>query len=293
MPTDLAPARVVRFYGNREYALDLLRQSRVSLVHVRCLNDPFDPYCFFETDFGESLTSLLYHVRLNHASDYAWFQANLADGKWLSLVDQVRTLMTRTRNTTFVLSTCAEMQETRPEQNLYMWGHYANGHRGIAVEFSAEKLAKDLIAHNRSVGGPDIAADDIWAKMEYADSLPPLTAEQIFEFAKQELEIALARKTERSITAVEQYYRLNMRIKGRVWSQENEWRLMWRNDEIASDVYQLPISASSINKIFLGMSLADDARDEVIKTAREKFPGAAILQTRRKNGEFALRFERP
>ena len=49
--TDPPPATVTRFYGTADYALDVIRAKQIAFVHVSLLNDPFDPYCFFETDF--------------------------------------------------------------------------------------------------------------------------------------------------------------------------------------------------------------------------------------------------
>jgi hypothetical protein len=56
------PKHVVRFYGNVDFALDTVAHRQAILVHVSNLNDPFDPYFFFETDFGEKYSALLEYI---------------------------------------------------------------------------------------------------------------------------------------------------------------------------------------------------------------------------------------
>ena len=128
--------------------------------------------------------------------------------------------------------------------------------------------------------------------MDYSDSLPPITAEELFRYAKQEIEIATGKKTERSDTGVDGYYKRIMTVKGRVWSTENEWRLMWRNDEVAASVYKCPIGAPSITKIFLGMSIEATDREQIKRAVRSNFPVVDILQARKVHGSLAIRFER-
>jgi len=47
------PQQVTRFYGTVNYAMDVIKNKQIAFVHASMLNDPFDPYCFFETDFEE------------------------------------------------------------------------------------------------------------------------------------------------------------------------------------------------------------------------------------------------
>jgi len=61
-----APAAVTRFYGTVDYALDVIRTKQIAFVHVSLLNDPFDPYCFFETDFEGKYQNLLRYVKQHH-----------------------------------------------------------------------------------------------------------------------------------------------------------------------------------------------------------------------------------
>jgi hypothetical protein len=55
------PQQVTRFYGTVDYAMDVIKNRQIAFVHASMLNDPFDPYCFFETDFGDSYQNLIAH----------------------------------------------------------------------------------------------------------------------------------------------------------------------------------------------------------------------------------------
>jgi hypothetical protein len=65
--------QVVRFYGNFDFALDAIANRQVTFIHVTKLNDQFDPYFFFETDFDVSYTRLVDYVREKHPTDFSWF----------------------------------------------------------------------------------------------------------------------------------------------------------------------------------------------------------------------------
>ena len=98
-------------------------------MHVSKLNDPFDPYCFFETDFQGKYQNLPMHVRKNHPSDMPWFRAHVTPQNWGNAVNDLETHLQNVRETAFVLSTSAANSGIHPKENLYMWGHYASGHR--------------------------------------------------------------------------------------------------------------------------------------------------------------------
>ena len=142
------PCQVTRFYGNVDFATDVIANKQITFVHASLLNDPFDPYGFFETDFGDSYPNLLKHVREQHPSELPWFRARVTAESWGRTVIELKAYLRRLRDTTFVLSTCAEYPGVRAEHNLYMWGHYANGHRGIAIEFNTQALTEAVLEHH-------------------------------------------------------------------------------------------------------------------------------------------------
>jgi hypothetical protein len=284
------PARVARFYGTVEFAIDVMQNKRITFVHASQLNDPFDPYGFFETDFGDSYSNLVKYVREKHPADLPWFRASVTVQSWGTTVIELKAYMKRLRGDTFVLSTCAASPDLRPEHNLYMWGHYANGHRGIALEFNTDALARAVLKHHADMRGNPLAQESVWAQIEYAKSFSPISAEYVFQFMKQEKEIATRRRAERALTDLDRYYNRMATIKSDVWQREHEWRLMWRNDETEDKIYKCPIGEDAITAVYLGMILDPDSREKIASAMAHNFPGVPILQARKRHGDLALEF---
>ena len=291
MPS-ITPPQVTRFYGTTDFALDVIENKQIAFVHALKLNDPFDPYGFFETDFEDSYAKLLQHVQKRHPNDLLWFSSSVTAQSWGQTVTELKSYLQGLRETTFVLSTCAEFPGVRPEHNLYMWGHYANGHRGVAIEFNTHALANAVLSHHAAVGETPLGETNVWAKMEYVKTFPPITAEDVYEFMKQEMELLARKITVRTPTNLDVYYSRMSTIKNDVWQNENEWRLMWRNDEIKERIFKCPIGSDAIASIFLGMMLAPDVRKRILSSGRQHFPAARIFQARKRHGDLALQFDR-
>jgi hypothetical protein len=112
--TMTAPVGVTRFYGKPNFALDVLENQYIALVRVTLLNDPFDPYGFFETDFN-SYVDLLKYVQKSHPHDRGWFRAHVTPQSWGSTERQLRNYMADLRRDTFVLCMSAPTSDAHPE----------------------------------------------------------------------------------------------------------------------------------------------------------------------------------
>jgi Protein of unknown function (DUF2971) len=254
------PPTVTRFYGNVDFALDVIRNTQITFVHVTLLNDPFDPYCFFETDFEAKYPNLLKHVRQHHPKDMPWFRAQVTPIIWGTTVHDIRAYLDKMRATTFMLSTSALSPDgLHPKDNLYMWGHYGNGHRGVAIEFDTEKLAAAVLKHHEIENAAPLNETSVWSKVEYAKTFAPIAAEDVFVFLQQEKLLELGKIAARRETPLDQYYRRMSIIKSDVWQSENEWRLMWRSLTTAPPIYKCPITQECISNIYIGQSFAGDA----------------------------------
>jgi hypothetical protein len=159
------------------------------------MNDPFDPYCFFETDFSGSYPNLLRYARSHHPTDMSWFRSKVTAKSWGQTVSDLRAYLEQLRATMFMLSTCAATDTLHPKDNLYMWGHYCAGHRGVALEFDTEKLSAAVLQHHESENKAPLAPQPIWGHAEYTETFSPISLSDVFEFLKQEQLIDSRRKT--------------------------------------------------------------------------------------------------
>ena len=284
------PRLVTRFYGNVDFAMDVLKNRQIAFVHVSMLNDPFDPYCFFETDFKESYQNLIAHVKYNHPSDLRWFRTQVTAQSWGKSVQGLKAHLQMVRKTAFVLSTSAAHSGFHPKDNLYMWGHYANGHRGLAIEFDTQGLANAVLRHHEAENGKPSEERNVWAKIEYAKTFSPITAEDVYEFNKQERERLKQKAPIRRDTRIDTYFRRMTIIKSDVWQNENEWRLMWQNTEPKGNIYKCPICEDVIGNIFLGLNVEGEKAEELITVAKENFPATSILRAHKRHGDLALEF---
>ena len=283
------PKHVTRFYGNVDYALDVIANRQITLTHVSTLNDPFDPYFFLETDFGENRGQLLKHIEKHHPKDLGWFKKHVTAQSWQQAIKDLKVKMDSWRDGFFIFSTSGESDSVHPKDNLYMWGHYGNGHRGVAIEFDSQALTASVLKHHESIPGAALEADEFWTKIEYQKTFPPITAEDYYEFMKPK-QTPYSQKSQAN-TKLEEYYNLMGRVKSEVWQRENEWRLMWHNTETRMRIYRCPINSLSITSIFLGLNQQGTSQRDFITEAKQNFPNAKILRTKRRPGDFALDFE--
>ncbi len=159
------PQYVTRFYGNVDYALDVIANQQITFVHASALNDPFDPYFFLETDFGEDGAHLLNYIRENHPRDEALFKPLIMAASLQQSLKEIREKLLSWRKSTFVFSTSAECEGMHPRDNLYMWGHYGNGHRGVAIEFDTECMATSVLEYHKTINQFALEPQEVMGKI--------------------------------------------------------------------------------------------------------------------------------
>jgi Protein of unknown function (DUF2971) len=99
-------------------------------------------------------------VRQHHPKDMPRFRAEVTAQNWGKTVREIEEYLAKLGKHTFMLSTSAPIAGFHPRDNLYMWGHYGNGHRGIAIEFDTEKVAAEVLKYHEE---PQRVADGCWA----------------------------------------------------------------------------------------------------------------------------------
>jgi hypothetical protein len=211
---------------------------------------------------------------------------------WGKTEKELKEYMAALRKNTFVLCTCAPTSEVHPKDNPYMWGHYGNGHRGLAIEFDSAALASAALDHHSSQNGAPLVGEPLWVQMVYADSFRPISAEDVFEFMQQEYEIDSRKRRIREQTSLELYYRELSVIKNTVWQSENKWRLMWRSTTETGPVYKVPITPECVRTIYLGLALAEEPKLKISTAAARRLPNAEVWQASKRHGDIALDFQR-
>ncbi len=279
------PPHLVRFYGNTGYALECIALKQITFIHIENFNDPFDPVFDCPTDCDDYET-LLRHVQDHHPSDLTSFMQRFPEHNWRTAIGRWSQEATTLRKHMFVFSTCAVSECSHPRDNLYMWGHYGNGHRGVAIEFNTSALGESFTIQNDSTG------NDHWWEMEYADDIPPITCAEIFEFVMNANEDE--HDYRRSGPQVYSKIGQQLRTKSTVWQSEDEWRLVRENDETRLQFLRHDIPERAVAAVYLGCRAAEQEqkRDNFVHEARCHFPQAEVFRCKMIAGKYALNFEK-
>ena len=139
------PKRVLRFYGNPQYALEDIERKQITFLHKDKLNDPFDPYYYFETDFNEDYQEIINYVKQNHPNNLENFRKTMPQAEFVRRIKIIIEELDRRSKRTFIFSTIDISEDNHQKDNLYMWSHYADGHRGVALEFDTQLLTKTAL----------------------------------------------------------------------------------------------------------------------------------------------------
>jgi hypothetical protein len=146
------PRFLYRYYGNKEYILDVLINKRLYHCQPSEFNDPFDctPLLSIRPQRGNDdniwRKFLYYYVKmwedvnksgisefeLMKEADRAFVAGQHKDQSWLNkfVVEELKSLATKIRVCCFVKS----------PRNMMMWAHYAKNHHGVTLIFRSSQL---------------------------------------------------------------------------------------------------------------------------------------------------------
>lgn len=142
--------------------------------------------------------------------------------------------------------------------NMLMWGHYSDGHRGVCIEFddSTENkiFSKSLV------------------KVNYKDTLPLISLKDLLYFDYS---------ISKSIAMLKVFS-----TKPKEWKYEKEWRLL---DVIrGSGVHK--VGNNIISRVILGSSIDFKKKNKLIQIIKTKTPHIKIIQAMKDPDKFGLRF---
>jgi hypothetical protein len=287
------PEKLVRFYGNIDYALDVIENNQLTLIRVDQFNDPFE----FE---------------FNH---------------W-------GTISNNTRKTHFVASFSAIQMHTNKKDTLYMWAHYANGHRGVAIKFSPKSFLKDIEAISRYVNkihfinnseidipiNSEIRtlpieklANDIREKNH--SNFKPRLKEALEEFDTESKKLVPDGKIPWPVNYQEypftkdEYIKFvedtpnfftdsNVEILTRkdiFWKNEQEWRIIKQNDKTSLPFIKQPLPQNAISAVYLGLKTSEKDEERIKKQLtiynQNNTEKAKLFKAIKVEGEYKVKFK--
>ena len=286
------PNRVMRFYGNLQYTLETIALKQITFLHVDRLNDPFDANLSFETDFDDDYQTLINYAQQYYAKDFETFIMRLPKENWDGFLADMERHFNNSRNSSFIFSTSEVSETDHPKDNLYMWSHYGNGHRGVALEFDTHFLAKAVLQKVKVIEGEEVNLDEVWSEINYVNEVPKITCEHIINFVINDVPIPDEKvwsKTQLADILSKRYSSKNIG-----WQIENEWRLAWHNDETRLKIQRLDLIEDNITALYLGLRYPldnDNSNDDLIFEMRRNFPKAKIFKAMKGKGKSILDFK--
>lgn len=159
---------------------------------------------------------------------------------------------------------------TEKINNVVMWSHYAEEHKGVGFKFRV----LDDIDHPFCIAKPVAYSDDyicIGNSIQMADHFSRAVPIDLVELAWQ-----------------------LVYIKHSDWSYENEWRCYWPLlGEPVGTGYIDPVQDPRIfEAIYLGCNMGEGDKEDIIDHVRRHLPDAEVYQARKSRTSFDLTFDR-
>lgn len=137
---------------------------------------------------------------------------------------------------------------TSKNNNLLMWSHYSNSHKGYCIGFD-KRIIYDLIGGTLS-------------RVNYTKQMPFIPLFDDGGIGVNNILFA----------------------KSLDWEYEDEYRI--NKHFAANKVYQFP--NETVKEIILGLNLTEDEKDEILEIARSKYIGAKFYESTMNLNEFKL-----
>lgn len=166
------------------------------------------------------------------------------------------------RATEILLSDTSIFCLTEGHDNLLMWAHYADNHRGGVVKFLPVK----------EVDSPILVAK----KVNYSMRVPSLGFNNLLDNTKEFRDAVID-----AITLT----------KSTDWQYEKEWRIVTSLRNPANDYEILPFAEKEVGGLYLGCRISESDKAELLDIMAKKYPWAPIYQATPKRSEFSLAFE--
>ncbi len=150
---------------------------------------------------------------------------------------------------------------TEKHDNLLMWAHYADEHKGAVVKFKCipEKETALCVA----------------LPVKYSDKVPMLTPEQMFQNNDTIIKLIL---NELLLT------------KSTDWAYEKEWRVILLEQCSGQDYDLRGILEDEIEAVYLGCRIEEKDKKEIVDIVKTKRKNVKLFQAHKSKKEFKVEF---
>lgn len=229
-------------YLHEDRIEDILVKNTLRFTQRKCLNDPFELNPVIKGIKEGSLEKYWSYSDIKKIRKYASLNAKIKEEKEAINLASDEQLLSFFQNGTYALEAYLEMLDkqigvlslTKHEDNLLMWSHYANEHKGFIVEFDKEHTYFNQNKNNLAS----------LRKVNY-DAIRP---EIKIDLNENQFEIFLTKSKE--------------------WEYEAEYRVfnkLKNADLIIGDIHLFRFPKDLIKSIYMGVRMEDKNKNAIIK----------------------------
>ncbi len=267
--TDESPMHFYKYKGvsNLDYSCRIFTDNELYFSKIDDFNDPFDCRYRYELD-GSEADLIEYHdkIQREHHPSRNEQERRLETDQWLEDIktpgykeEIQQDLIEKTRKWgIYCLSAVRD--------DILMWAHYANGHRGFCLEFLNEP--SDQFYAKRKPNDPDFLSHPCLLPIEvkYSDEYPvidPLSEDYTDDW-----------------TMVTKGFR----TKATQWQYEKEWRLL---DDNGPGPHQFP--SRFLTGVIFGCEMSEDHKEMIREWCKDRQPVTKYYEARRAADAYALK----
>jgi hypothetical protein len=245
MPEDELPKTLYKYISwNNERSKRMLLQNCIYFTSASRFNDPFD--CSLNVQY-ENITDkeLIERIEDYLKAEYPDRDDSVIQAQSLELLNSKAHLAyevmayTRKRQTDMMYENFGIFALTEFRDNILMWSHYADSHKGLCIGFDTNKLRKYFLKYSES----SICSISPF-KINYEENYP------IIKFAPP----------------YEDYFTKLLTTKSMAWRYEQEWRFVLNG---RTDL-ELSIPNDILSEVILGSRMSRGDRIEIIEYLRDR-----------------------
>lgn len=229
------PQRLYKFQScNNPYSIENLKQSEIRFSKPANLNDPFDcaipvVFTYKNNDVVEFVTQYYFEdLRKQGKSEEipARKRQYLPNGKPSpELIESTKKIsQEKSRQAMIENENCGVACFTQKMNNLLMWSHYADGHKGFCLEFDTTLFL--------------IQAQPKYKEVIYSNSYPKLSL------------LDIKRAPDRLYEP--------LRTKSKDWTYEEEWRLIMKEGNLS-----VKYDPKALTAVYFGCLMNDEKKAEI------------------------------
>ena len=247
------PKFLYRYYRFDEYTEKIFTNNEIYFQKPSKFDDPLD-------------SKITYVLKGTKAEKRRWLKRNLALARPELTEQDINEISSEPSNIKKFFDDFCKRQSKRPDElgiyclttlraNILMWTHYSDNHKGFCLEFGYQN-------------------DEFFQR-----ALPVEYSKEMSTFNLLDTVVGEAHKNADIFAEL-------LLIKAEDWEYQDEWRIVYTPDQGGPGTHAFP--EKLLTGVILGLQVAPDNRNKIIKWCRDRKFKPKIYQTKLKGTEFGL-----